>query len=148
MQNIMYRDIKYDEIHIIKDVWEQNRRYHENISTYFKDVYSNLVFEQRAAGLHYFNENKIKITVATNSDLLIGYCISVFDDCEGEVSTLHVLEQYRKQGIGNKLVNMHIDWLKANGCSDIKIMVAIENDNAISFYKSIGFKPNTIEMRM
>lgn len=147
---INYRDIKFNEISIIKELWERNRKYHENISENFGSLYSNLIFEDRINSFSSFDENHIKITIAENKDdgKLLGYCISTFEGSRGEPQTLHVLKDARGNGIGRKLMEDHLKWLKVNGCSEITITVSYENYNTIEFYKSLGFSPNTIEMRM
>jgi len=61
---ISYRDIPFNEISIIKDVWERNRKFHEETSTYFNFLYSDIVFEDRINGFSVFDENHIKITLA------------------------------------------------------------------------------------
>jgi len=38
--------------------------------------------------------------------------------------------------------------MKNNGCTNITITVAFENENTIEFYRTLGFKENTIEMRL
>lgn len=45
-------------------------------------------------------------------------------------------------------MNRHMEWLKDNGCKIITITVSYENNNTIEFYKTLGFKPNTLEMRL
>ncbi len=145
-----YRDIPFSEISVIKDLWEKNRMYHENLSKYFGTMYSNLVFKDRIKPFELFDRKHIKITVAENSSdkEIIGYCISTFEGCEGETHSLHVCDNARGLGIGKSLMNSHIEWMKNNGCTNITITVAFENENTIEFYRTLGFKENTIEMRL
>lgn len=145
-----YRDISFNEVSIIKEVWERNRKYHQEISRFFGHIYSDMVFEERISGFGAFDENHIKITLAEDEDSskLLGYCISTFEGNHGETQTLHVVEEARGTGIGKELMNCHIEWLKSKGCKDITLMVSYENDNTIEFYQAMGFRPNTIEMRL
>jgi len=147
---ISYRDIPFNEISIIKDVWERNRKFHEETSTYFNFLYSDIVFEDRINGFSVFDENHIKITLAEaeGSGNVLGYCISTFEGNEGEPQTLHVIEEARGTGIGKELMNRHLEWLKSNGCENISITVSYENQNAIDFYQALGFRPNTLQMRL
>lgn len=146
---ICCRDIPFSEISIIKGLWEKNREYHENISEHFGDLYEDLVFEERMNYFSSFDGQHLKITAAEDSDNnILGYAISAFEGNEGCIHSLHVAESYRGSGIGKKLMNSHIDWLQNNGCKDISITVAVENLNTIEFYKNLGFKENTIEMRL
>ena len=147
---IRYRDIPFNQVSVIKDLWERNRLYHENLSVNFGELYSNLIFEERIGTFSNFDDDHIKITLAEDSEneMLLGYCISTFKGIEGQPHTLHVLENARGTGIGKNLMNLHIKWLKDNGCETITITVSYENNNTTEFYSSLGFKPNTLEMRL
>lgn len=146
---ICLRDIPFSEVSIIKGLWEKNREYHENISEHFGDLYKDLVFEERMNHFSSFDEEHIKITIAEDSDKkTLGYSISAFEGKEGYIHSLHVAEKIRGSGIGKKLMNNHIGWLQKNGCKSISITVAVENVNTIEFYKNLGFKGNTMEMRL
>lgn len=147
---VCYRDIPFSEVAIIKEVWERNRKFHEEISKYFKHLYSDIVFEDRIDVFSSFDKDYIKITLAEDEDncRLLGYCISTFEGNQGEPQTLHVIEEARGAGIGKELMKRHIEWLKNNGCESISITVSYENNDTIGFYQSMGFRPNTIEMRM
>lgn len=148
MINLM--DITFAQVSLIKELWEKNRIFHRNISEHFSDVYDNISFKERMNDLNIFDEQQLKITIAEDSinSQIAGYCISTFKDTIGETQTLHVDENLRNSGIGKKLMDNHINWLKNNGCKTINITVAAENSNAIEFYKSLGFRPNTLEMRL
>ena len=147
---VCYRDISFSEVSIIKEVWEKNRKFHEEISIFFKCLYSDIFFEDRINGFSSFDKEHIKITLAEDEDCgrVLGYCISTFEGNQGETQTLHVVEETRGTGIGKELMKRHIEWLKNNGCEDITISVSYDNNNTIKFYESMGFKPNTMEMRL
>lgn len=147
---IYYRDIPFNEISIIKEVWERNRKYHEEMSRFFSELYSDIIFEDRINGFSSFDKDHIKITLAETDENyeLLGYCISTFKGNHGEPQTLHVVEEARGTGIGKELMNRHMEWLKNNGCETITITVSYENNKAIQFYESMGFRPNTMEMRL
>lgn len=147
---VCYRDIPFNQISIIKGLWEKNREYHENISEYFGCLYSNLVFEERMEAFGLFDADSIKITIAENSldKKVLGYCLSTAEGDEGQTHTLHVAEYTRGLGIGKELMSAHINWMKNKGCKNIVITVSRDNADTIEFYKTLGFKENTIEMRI
>lgn len=147
---ISYRDIPYSQISVIKDLWEKNRKYHENLSKHSGSIYSNIVFEDRMKPFGRFDKEHIKITVAENSSdrKILGYCISTYEGSEGETQSLHVAEEARGTGIGKNLINSHLKWMKDSGCKAVNITVSFENSNTIEFYRSLGFRENTIEMRL
>ncbi|WP_346940681.1 GNAT family N-acetyltransferase [uncultured Clostridium sp.] len=137
-------DISYDEVEVIKNLWEKNRKYHENTSEYFKESYRFISFEER---IKVFENQTIKITVGKSDDGYIGYCISTIIDGKGEIESLHVDEHNRGKGIGKKLVIKHMEWLKENNCKVIGVTVSQENETTIGFYKKLGFYPNTLYMQ-
>lgn len=144
------RDITFNQISVIKELWEKNRKYHENISEHFGRIYSNLVFEERIGSFKFFDSEHIKISIAEDlcDGKILGYCISTFKETQGETHTLHVDVNERNKGIGKRLMKSHIKWMQNNGCTSITITVAVENISTIEFYKALGFKANTLEMRL
>lgn len=147
---LTYRDIPFSQISEVKELWEKNRKYHENTSKYFGDIYSNIVFEDRIKSFGLFENEHIKITIAEklSDNEILGYCISIIEGNEGQTQSLHVAEKSRGLGIGKGLMKHHIDWMKNKGCKDIIITVAFENTSTIEFYNKLGFKENTVEMRL
>ncbi|MCK4258838.1 MAG: GNAT family N-acetyltransferase [Halanaerobiales bacterium] len=141
-------DISYDEIAVIKSLWEKNRQYHENSSEYFKESYRFISFDQRIKAFGVFNEETMKITVAISNDEYIGYCISTIIDGKGELESLHVDETNRGNGIWKKLVIKHIEWMKEKNCKVIGVTVSQENESTIWFYKKLEFYPNTLYMQL
>lgn len=140
-------DISYDHIEVIKNLWEKNRKYHEDTSEYFKESYRLVNFEDRMKAFSRFNKDTMKITVAKENDEYIGYCISTISDGKGEVDSLHVDKGNRGNGIGKKLVTIHLEWMKEKKCKAIGVTVSQENEATIGFYKNLGFYPNTLYMQ-
>jgi ribosomal protein S18 acetylase RimI-like enzyme len=140
-------DISYDHIEVIKNLWEKNRKYHEDTSEYFKESYRLVNFEDRMKAFSRFNKYTMKITVAKKNDEYIGYCISTISDGKGEVDSLHVDKGNRGNGIGKNLVTIHLDWMKEKNCKAIGVTVSQENETTIGFYKNLGFYPNTLYMQ-
>lgn len=140
-------DISYEDIGIIKDLWEKNRLYHENSSEYFKELYQSIDFDQRIKSFSLFSKENIKITVFKNYDNYIGYCLSTIIDGKGEIESLHVDNSFRGKGIGKRLMKEHLEWMKENKCKAIGVTVSQENESTISFYRSLGFYPNTLYMQ-
>ncbi len=147
---IIYKDITFDQIQIIKELWEKNRIYHEKKSEYFGKQYSDVIFEERMNSFAPLDYNHLKITIAENSEngKILGYCVSAFEGNSGQPHSLHVLEEARGKGIGKYLMNKHLEWLKNNGCINITVTVSYENYSTIEFYKSLGFRSDTIEMKL
>jgi ribosomal protein S18 acetylase RimI-like enzyme len=140
-------DISYDEIEVIRNLWEKNRLYHEKTSEYFKESYGCINFDERISVFGMLNKDTVKITVAKSNNEYIGYCISTITDGKGELESLHVDENNRGNGIGKQLVINHVQWMNEKNCKVIGVTVSQENESTISFYKKLGFYPNTLYMQ-
>jgi ribosomal protein S18 acetylase RimI-like enzyme len=57
---------------------------------------------------------------------------------ECEISALHILPTYRRQGIGHKLIAAVARELKAHGFTSLYLWVLKENRPARSFYEKLG----------
>ena len=78
--------------------------------------------------------------LAKVEDKTVGYggMYTVLD--EGYVTNIGVLPDYRRKGIGAKIVNSLIDYSKENSLAFLSLEVRVSNIPAISLYKSFGFK--------
>lgn len=142
------RDLTYENMHLIKFLWESNRQYHETRSMYFAEDYAHLNFEDRMAFLEHLNSDQYKLTIAEENSLPLGYCLSICHGERGELISLHVLECCRGKGVGKTLSEQHLKWLKDNGCESIEVTVSQENSDTIAFYSKMGFLPNTLQMKL
>ena len=57
-----------------------------------------------------------------------------------EVDNMFILEEYRKYGIGTKLVNQFKAYCLQNGVEELKVTASFKNISAIDFYKKNGFQ--------
>ncbi|MFH1586763.1 MAG: GNAT family N-acetyltransferase [Candidatus Diapherotrites archaeon] len=60
---------------------------------------------------------------------------------EGKIFGLVVLENFRGEGIGEKLVNAAVDKIRKMGADEITLIVAQDNENAKKIYRNFGFRP-------
>ena len=92
-----------------------------------------------------FNINYKKDSIYTNwfvykdNDNIIGFINYdiIFD--KAEIEYIYVVDEYKKKGIGTKLLNKMIEDLKENNVDSITLEVRSNNDKAIKFYKKNGF---------
>lgn len=141
-------DIKKEDIYMIKDLWEKNRKFHQDKTQNFSYEYLNLNFEERMTNIFNSEGIKYKITGIMYKNNIIGYCLSIIQKNKGELCTLFILKEYRNKGLGQILVKEHLNWLQKNKCEDISVNVLIENIRTIQFYKILGFKENIISMKI
>lgn len=127
---------------LVQPLWEKLRKYHETKSSYFFNEFKNFKFEVRKNKFIKDSNIQVKIDLIkdTKKDLYIGYCISTINkDLIGEIDSIFVEEEYRKYGLGEKLMNMALEWLNNNNVKIKVIAVAEGNEDVIAFYQRHGF---------
>lgn len=92
----------------------------------------------------FLTKNKDMCFVATDGDKIIASIQGATDYKRGYIHHLIVHEEYRKKGIGKKLVSLVINALKKSKLSDVVILVNNKNKRVKSFYKKIGFQFLTV----
>ena len=105
------------------------------------------------------NENT-PIFVAEDDNQIIAYAFCVINSIKSStfmrdmkslyIDDLCVLDCYRKQGIGGKMLDYVLDFARENGVEQITLNVWQGNEPAISFYKDKGFSPlkTTLELKL
>lgn len=112
----------------------------ENGTTYFKKVFE--------AG-----ENGI-ILVAEDQGTFVGYLSGAITDMpayrvkEGyaELTDMMVTPDYQGKGIGTKLVSTFKEWCSGKSINRIGVSIFAKNNQAIEFYKKMGFSPYEVTM--
>lgn len=77
--------------------------------------------------------------VALDGECVVGYVGSQTVLDGADMMNLAVLPQYRKQGVGQALVNELVDRLKQKGAICLALEVRQSNLPAISLYEKLGF---------
>lgn len=143
--NISYIELNKDEIDMIKPLWEKLRDHHRKLSAHFPERYDEFSFDERKKELLKKSENGIlKIDMARDEDKkrYIGYCISsISDELVGEVDSIYLREEYRSSGIGDNLMKRSLNWMDDKSIKTKKIVVAVGNEDLLSFYKQYNFFP-------
>ena len=65
---------------------------------------------------------------------------------KGYVSNLYIKKSYRNKGIGKKLLNISLKWLKQNKVKYISLEIHLENKKALKFYRNLGFNDYTLKL--
>lgn len=88
---------------------------------------------------------KIDIVKYRDTEETIGYCISsISDKKNGEVDSIYIEEEYRSIGIGAHLIKRALNWMDEKGVKSKKIVVAVGNEELLSFYQKFDFLPRHI----
>lgn len=96
----------------------------------------------------------MKLYIALDKDKVVGYLAgsiniqgSYVTKSLAEIDNMFVLEQYRKYGIGTKLINTFKEYCSQNKIEELKVTAAAKNKNAIGFYMKNGFNEFEITLK-
>ena len=129
---IKYRKMKISDYNEINELYKSSKK----IVLYSTD-------DKKGYKL-FLAKNKELCFVATENDKIIGSIQGATDYKRGYIHHLIVHEDYRKKGIGKKLVSLVIKVLKKLKLSDVVILINNKNKSVKSFYKKIGFRFLTV----
>ena len=87
----------------------------------------------------YLERNPGLSFTAWDGDVLVGAVLCGHDYRRGYVHHLTVRESHRRQGIGKALVERCLAALKAEGIDKCHLFVFVVNEDAIGFWKSVGW---------
>ncbi|WP_410768952.1 GNAT family N-acetyltransferase [Fontibacillus sp. BL9] len=135
---------------IVEPLWYGLRDHHARISPVFSETIAANDFQKRSNQIQAKARNgfiQITLVYSTDSEIYVGYCISTINESnEGEIDSIFIQEPYRKQGIGDKLMQVSLDWFQAHDIEDISISVMFGNDSVFPFYEKYGFYPRTYHL--
>lgn len=92
------------------------------------------------------NESVIFVALDTDKSTLVGFTqlyptySSVRVVKNWILNDLYVDKEYRKQGIGEKLIQTAMNFAKENNAKFVQLSTAVDNYTAQSLYEQIGFK--------
>jgi N-acetylglutamate synthase len=87
----------------------------------------------------YLSHNRGLSFVAIANKTIVGAVLCGTDGRRGYLQHLAVAAGYRRKGIGRKLARSCIDALAARGIDKCHLMVTAQNQDAIEFWRSLGW---------
>ena len=126
----------------IEPMWKMLTRYLEKQSTLHKSDFQNKVFEDRFAPFFEKTKNgKYRIVIASKNGIDVGYCVSsITKDSIGEIDSIYLHNDYRKQGVGEHLMNDALRFFDENNTKKEILSVSEGNEDVIQFYGKFGFQ--------
>lgn len=147
--------IKKADITNLRDIQDLNNQLFElEYNNFDSALKVGWTFEKD--GEKYFNNmlNNEIVYIALDKDKVVGYLAgsiniqgSYITKSLAEVDNMFVLEEYRKYGIGTKLINAFKEYCSKNSIEEIKVTASAKNKNAISFYMKNGFNEFEITLK-
>ncbi|MFA5961899.1 MAG: GNAT family N-acetyltransferase [Parcubacteria group bacterium] len=95
--------------------------------------------------------------IAADNGKIIGYLCGSFKSSPytyriilkyAELDNMFVDEKFRSKGIGKKLAKEFLVWCKEKKADCISVNASIQNEKAIKFYHSLGFKDYSLTLEI
>ena len=145
MDDFEVREATIDDVDKgLLDVFIEGYRYHQNGRP---DVFINLTDDQLKQVLLKNNFDRLKTIVISNNDGIKGYLSYRISDSNSrklDVDQLVIKENYRRKGLGKKLMEVSKDIAIQNECHRIELNCWLFNQNALDMYEHIGFEKQRI----
>lgn len=139
------------------DVWDANKHYAEQIQSvareslvasyghaFDEETLSDAVAEwyDRESVTESLTDDDVILVVGTDEGNVVAFAESYVADGEisvGEIDWLHVLPEYRGEGLGTRLLEEVERRLREEGVERIQGRVLTENESGAAFYEEHGF---------
>ena len=147
VDDIVIRSARISDCDVIGDLWEQlvlfHRELDESLPIAVEDggkLYADRIIDR-------LNDTQTRVLVADYNGRVVGFVLGVIIDLVPEMfiqqtggflADIYVHDDYRRRGIGQKLVNELLEWYRSKGVSYLELYVATKNNNAREFWDAIG----------
>lgn len=108
----------------------------EDFNLRFKDSISDNAINECAKNIESLSENE-RYIVALKNDKVIGLCYVEKEDIKNILHAMYILPEFQNQGVGTLLWKNVKDFFDSE--KDVVLDVFVSNQNAIKFYKKLGF---------
>ncbi len=145
---MIVRRAKRSDIDGIVGVWKEHMDFHGDIYPLFARSADG--HERFAEFLsEHWNDDDWGLFVADEEGRVVGYCLAtildyppVFDlKSFGFIQDMAVSAEYRRRGIGTRLLERLVLWFKERGVRRIELQALIGNEVSQSFWRKRGFTP-------
>ncbi len=155
MEIIEYRIAVEGDIDAIMSLWQESRMYHEKLDSRLSMV-PDAASKVQGYCQEQLSSDSASYVLAIEDQQPIGYISvqlqkgpPVFEYPQiGFIDGLYVKDEYRRRGIGKKLVSLALEWLQDKAIVRIQLTVAALNQGGIDFWKNCGFTELMYRMNM
>jgi len=125
---------------MIIHAWEKLKEYSANLLDLDHECFGKSCWTSDIWKKLFLNRN-LKVILNVQSSILTAFIAYSIVHPEVELLKIAVKKEYRRQSIGNQLIDQMLNNLASlNGPGNIYLEVRSDNQPAIEFYKSHGFK--------
>lgn len=140
--DIVYEDgHPYNYFGEFKNLWMIHMKYIQSIQKFPLPKVTSKIFSESLKRFISKHEDT-KLFVAKENNEMIGFLQAgmLMKKHYGFISDLHVIEDYRRFGVGSRLLKNCFQWYNKNDIKEISIEVTGGNKKVIDFYKKNGFE--------
>jgi len=135
----------------IVEVWKEFMDFHKDIDLRFPmKENAPLIWEKHLRDL--IKSEDTLVLVAMDKDHVVGYSISLIEsryppvftrETYGFIASMAVQSNYRRKGIGERMLGKIYEWFKSLNIDKIELTVTAQNQIGYSFWKKHGFRDYT-----
>lgn len=141
--------IQADTTHIseILELWKEFMDFHKDIDPLFvRSTDGHLSMREHIQDL--ITSETAQVLVALDKNRVVAYAIAEIQTRPpvfkyrtfGAISDLAVMSEYRRKGIGEKMLQKMIEWFELHDMDRIELRVASENEIGYNFWRKHGFR--------
>ncbi len=124
----------------LRPLWEDLNRHHARVAPGLAAHFAAVTFEARIALLQDRPQLWVEL-VRDSQGVPVAYAFSSVDvHGRGELESIYVAPAHRGRGLGRQLARRQLAWLQERGARPIRVTVAVGNEAAQPFYRSLGFE--------
>jgi len=147
---ISIRRMRSTDIAAVQELFQEIDRVHQEL---LPEEFARYTDEPRNPSFIaiLLNDPSRRVFLATNDEDVIGMTIAKLTEPSSfkifrpkttvQVSDFVVLPEYRKQGIGERLMNQVENWARTRNADAIQLTVYNQNSEALDYYRHHQFKP-------
>jgi diamine N-acetyltransferase len=149
--NIGYTVMDERGLDQIGPLWQKLNDHHRERSPHHAAHYVGMTFEVRKKHLlEKSQKGSMRIDIARDADTheTVGYCVStVSENHQGEIDSIFIEQDYRRHGIGDRLMKRALGWMNELCITQRMVEVAAGNEEVFAFYHWYGFYPKSTILR-
>ena len=143
---MLIREATKEDVPNILPVWRELMEFHAERDPYYvtcdgaEEAFAKYVLEN-------IEKDDACVFVTQKNDEIVGYCQClvvktppVFELKQfGNIADTTVLEKYRRNDIGEQMVERAMEWFQSKGLTRIEVRVAVSNEVSTQFWRKMGF---------